>query len=156
MRRGVVALVTVVAVGLGAGSADAAVTKGKYTGKTAKGDPMGLKVDGQQRVYAYFYEGVKLKCSDGDTVETPVDEDRIETPSTKPRFPITPQRRWGIRARNDELGFGWDVAGRFNRRSSKTTGKLSIFATFNEKGQQDPDGSIRCEVNNLKFTLRRR
>jgi len=154
MKRAVVTLVAIVATGLAAGTADAAVKKGKFTGKTAQDDPIGVKVDKRQRVHSFFFDGVTLKCTDGDTVDTPTGADRIQTDASE-RFPIE-QRRWGIRARAKDKSFGWDVAGRFSRSGKKTTGTLSIFALFNEQGHQDPNGSVRCQVKNLEFTLRRR
>jgi hypothetical protein len=154
MRRVVVAAVAVIWLGIGAGAADAAIKKGRFVGQSVQGDPMGLRVDSQQRVHRFYFEEVTLDCTDNTSVDTPRGRGaRFETPKSF-KAP-TRDRRWGIRTNNDaETGVGWQVQGRFNRKGTKTTGKLSIFALFNEEGQQDPNGSIRCEANNLRFTLK--
>jgi hypothetical protein len=150
-----VAMVAVAAMAVGAGAAEAAIKKGKFVGQTAKGDPMGLKVNKNNEVFAYFYDGVHLKCTDGDELDTPSGADRIQTPNDVP-FTISSSRKWSIRARDNDNGVGWDVAARFNKAGTKTKGTLSVFALFNEQSEQDPNGNIRCEVKNLKFTLKRK
>jgi hypothetical protein len=138
-----------------AGTAEAAITKGSFAGKLSNGKPVGLKVDRKGKVYNFFYEGVTLKCSDGDSLTTPSGKDRIITPS-KVKFKVNSKRAWGIRARNNDTGFGWDADGTFNSKGTKSTGTLSVFATFNDQNQQDPNGSIRCESGALKFTVKRK
>jgi hypothetical protein len=139
----------------GAGGADAAIKKGKFTGKTKKDDPVGLRVDGKERVHRFFFEGVRLRCTDGTTVDTPAGRRRFETQKGQ-KFP-TSERRWGIRTTNDdETGIGWQVSGSFSRNGRKAFGALTILARFNEDNQQDPNGSVRCEANDLPFTLRLR
>jgi hypothetical protein len=155
MKRGVVAAVAVLAMAVGASAADAAVKKGRFVGKSTKGDPFGLKVNGSERVQRFYFEGVRLRCSDDTVVDTPSGRrKRFETPAGF-SVPIQ-ERRWGIQTTNeDETGLGWETAGRFNKRGTKVTGTFDIFALFNDQGEQDPNGSVRCEANNLSFTLRR-
>jgi hypothetical protein len=153
MRRVVVAAVAVIWLGVGAGAAEAAIKKGRFVGKTTKADPVGLRVDGQQRVHRFFFEGVRLRCSDGTKLDTPSGRRRFGTPKGQ-KFP-TNERRWGIRTTNDEeTGVGWQASGRFSRNGRKASGTISIFALFNENNEQDPNGSVRCEANDLPFTLR--
>ena len=154
MRR-VVALLAVGGMAVGAGTAQAAIDKGKFTGETTAADPMGLKVSKKHEVKAFFYDGVHLKCSDGDSLDTPTGSDRIQTPNSV-TFPISSKRKWHIRARDNENGVGWDAFGKFNKAGTKVHGTLSVFATFNDQNQQDPNGNIRCEVKNLPFTLKRK
>ena len=92
---------------------------------------------------------VKLSCSDGDTVTSP--------PVLTPRgvtFAVR-SNRFGIEARNDTTGFGWDADGAFRSRGRRATGTLRVFAIFNEQNQQDADGSIRCASAAFGWTARR-
>ena len=155
MKRVLVIAIVIVATVAGATVAEAAIKKGKFTGKTSAGDPVGFKVDRKGRVYSFYYEGVTLTCTDGDSFDTPTEAvDRVQTPPNR-KFTVT-RGKWGITARNSQTGFGWDVSAKFNSKGTRNTGTLSIFATFNEQNQQDPNGSIRCESGKLSWTAKRR
>ena len=155
MKRVATIAAVVLATTVGVSAAEAAISKGTFAGKTSKGDPVGLKVDKKHRVVSFYYEGVTLSCTDGDSITTPTGKDRVITP-TSVKFKINAARKWGIHAKNDDTGFGWDADARFNASGSKTTGTLSIFATFNDQNEQDPNGSVRCESGDLKFSLKRK
>jgi hypothetical protein len=151
----------VIATVVGATVAEAAIKKGTFTGKTSAADPVGFKVGKRGKVYSFYYEGVTLKCTDGDSFDTPTgtpkpdQPGRVQTPS-KVRFKVTSKGKWGIQARNTKTGFGWDVDAKFRSKGERSTGTLSVFATFNEQNQQDPNGTIRCESDELSWSAKRR
>ena len=156
MNRVVIAgLLVVCLVAAGAAPASAKIARGTFAGDTSKDDPLGFKVDRKGRVISFFYDSVTLSCSDGDSFDTPTGTERVITPK-RVTFRVTAKRRFGIEARNEATGFGWDADGRFNRRGKSATGTLKVFATFNDQNQQDPDGSIRCESEELTWTAKRR
>ena len=111
---------------------------------------MGFKVDRRGRVTGFHFRDVKLTCSDGDSVTSP----RVVTPKGV-TFAVK-ARSFGIQARNDATGFGWDARGAFRSRGRRATGTLRVFATFNDQNQQDADGSIRCTSSPFTWTARRR
>jgi hypothetical protein len=121
--------------------------KSPVTGETA---PMGFKVDRKGRVTAFRFSDVKLTCSDGDTVAAP----KVVTPKGV-TFPVR-GNRFGIEARNDETGFGWDADGAFRSKGRRSTGTFRAFARFDERNQQDPDGEIRCVSASFSWNARRR
>jgi hypothetical protein len=154
MKRVWVAVVAMLVVLAGVTVAQAAIEKGAFTGTTSGGDPLGFKVTKKNKVVSFYYDAVTLNCSDGDSFDTPTGKDRIETPA-RVKFKITKKRKWGITARNRTTGFGWDATGKFNRKGTKASGTLKIFATFNDQNEQDPKGSVRCESGKLKFSATR-
>jgi hypothetical protein len=127
-----------------------AVKRGTFAGSTSEGDPLGFKVDRKGRVVAFHFEEVSLSCSDGDTVSTP----RIVTPAGE-RFAVR-SGRFGISSTNAVTGFGWDAKGTFRSRGRRATGTLRVRARFNERNEQDADGSIRCASASLTWSARRR
>jgi hypothetical protein len=145
----------VMATVVGATVAEAAIKKGTFTGKTSAADPVGFKVGTRGKVYSFYYEGVTLKCTDGDSFDTPTGSTRVQTPRSV-KFKVTSKSRWGIQARNTKTGFGWDVDAKFRSKGERSTGTLSVFATFNEQNQQDPNGTIRCESDELSWSAKRR
>ncbi len=155
MKRVLATAVLTAALVAGATVAEAAVKKGTFAGKSSAGDPIGLKVDGKGKVYAFFYDGVQLECSDGDSFDTPTGANRIQTPNSV-KFKVSSTGKWTIKARNTKTGFGWDVAAQFKSKGARTTGTLAVHAKFNEQNQQDPNGSIDCESKKLAFTLKRK
>jgi hypothetical protein len=155
MKRVLAIAVLTAALVVGATVAEAAIKKGTFTGTTSAKDPVGLKVDSKGKVYAFYYEGVKLECTDGDAFDTPVGDRRIQTPN-KVKFKVSSKGKWAIAARNKSTGFGWDAAGRFKSKGAATTGTLQVRAKFNDQNQQDPNGSIDCESDKLTFSLKRK
>jgi hypothetical protein len=155
MRRGLAVLAVSAVAVAGASAAEAAVSKGSFAGKTSAGDPIGFRVDGKSRVYSFYFEGVTLKCSDGDSFDTPVGSDRIQSPKSV-RFTISKDRRFGFTARDKQAGNGHDVSGRFSSSGNRTSGTLSIFARFDEQNHADPNGSVSCSSGKLKFSVKRR
>ena len=155
MKRVLAIAVLTAALVAGATVAEAAIKKGTFTGKSTANDPIGLKVDKSGKVYSFYYEGVRLECTDGDAFDSPTGSNRIQTPS-KVKFKVKSSGKWFIKARNAETGFGWDVDAKFNAKGSKTTGTLVVHAKFNEQNQQDPNGSIDCKSKELSFTLKRK
>jgi hypothetical protein len=143
MKRVLAIAVLVVALIAGATVAEAAIKKGAFTGKTSAKDPVGLKVNKRGKVYSFYYESVRLTCTDGDAFDSPVGSRRIQTPS-EVTFPVSSKRKFAITARNQSTGFGWEAAGKFNPKGTKVTGTLSVHAKFNEQNEQDPEGSVTC------------
>jgi hypothetical protein len=155
MKRVLVIAVLTAALVAGATVAEAAIKSGTFTGKSSAGDPMGLSVGGKGKVYAFYFEGVRLECTDGDAFDTPKGANRIQTPNNI-KFRVSSAGKWTIKSRDKERGTGWDVAAKFQSKGAKTTGTLSVFATFNDQNEQDPNGSIKCKSKELSFTLKRK
>jgi hypothetical protein len=160
MKRALIAAAAVVALLAGVSTAAAAIGKGKFAGKTAVGDPLGFKVDSKNRVYSFYFQGVTLKCTDGDSFDSPSKEKpdtsgatEIRTPKSS-RFTIDSKNRWGFQARNSAEGNGYDVSGKFSSQD-KSKGTFSIFARFDENNTPDPKGSVSCSSGDLKFTVKR-
>ena len=154
MKRAFVIAVLTAALVAGASVAEAAISKGTFKGKTSARDPVGFKVTKSGKVKSFYYEGVRLSCTDGDEFDSPTGSERIQTPS-KVVFPVSSKRKFHIRARNNDTGFGWDAYGKFSKSGNKDTGTLKIFAQFNDQNQQDPEGSIHCESEKLPYTAKR-
>lgn len=132
-----------------------AVKRGTFTGTlkaaaTGETAPMGFKVDRKGRVTAFRFAGVKLSCSDGDTVTAPV----VLTPKGV-TFAVR-ANRFGIEASNEETGFGWDADGVFKGRGRRATGGLRVFARFNDQNQQDAAGAIRCASASFAWSAKRK
>jgi opacity protein-like surface antigen len=155
MKRVLVIALLTAALAAGATVAEAAIKKGTFTGKTTAGDPVGLKVKKGSKVSAFYYEAVRLECTDGDKFDSPSGANRIQTPNSE-SFPITSKGKFAITATNKQTGFGWEAAGTFKSKGAKVTGTLKVHAKFNDQNQQDPNGSISCESAKLSFTLKRK
>jgi hypothetical protein len=156
MKRSIVAGVLVLSVvAAGAAPASAKIARGTFTGTTSKADPLGFKVDRKGKVRSFFYDAVTLTCTDGDSFDTPTGADKVQTPR-RVKFKVSATRKFGITARNEQTGFGWDAAGTFNAKGSKVTGTLKIFANFNDQNQQDPNGTVRCESGDITWSAKRR
>lgn len=155
MKRVLVIAVLTAALVAGATVAEAAIKKGTFTGKTSGSDPVGLSVK-NNKVSSFYYEGVRLDCTDGDSLDTPTGSKRIQTPSAT-KFAISSKRKFSIVARTDSKGFGWEAKGKFNAKGSKVTGTLVVHAKFNDQNEQDPEGSITCtSKQGLTFSLNRK
>jgi hypothetical protein len=149
----VAALATSLVAGLPT-AAHGAVKPGVFRGTTSEADAIGFKVDRKGRVHSLYYEAVTLSCTDGDNFDSPAGAKRVQTPAAQ-RFQVR-TNKFGITARNETTGFGWDLEGGFKGKGRRATGTLKVFAVFNENNQQDVDGSVRCESRPLTWTARRR
>jgi hypothetical protein len=132
-----------------AAPAEGAVRAGTFAGTTSDGVPMGFKVDGKGRVARFRFEGVTLTCSDGDSVTTP----KVVTPAGV-HFKVK-ANAFGIKARNETSGFGWDADGVFRGHGRRAKGTLKVFASFDEQNRQDADGATKCESAALSWTAKR-
>jgi ABC-type amino acid transport substrate-binding protein len=150
VRPVLVVLLAAASLAVLAPAAPAKIKRGSFAGTTSADDPVSFRVDRRGRIISFSYDAVALSCTDGDSVDTP----RVVTPRGV-RFRVS-RRRFGIRARNDTTGFGWDVEGRFRGRARRATGTLTVFASFNDDNQQDADGTIKCESEALTWSARRR
>jgi hypothetical protein len=155
MRRTAVACMALLAPLAAVPAAEAKVAKGSFAGKSDRADPMGFKVDGKGKVFSVYFEGVTLECSDGDTFDTPTGRRRVQVPK-KVKFNVGRDRDWGVRARNSLTGFGWDLEGSFNKKGTRSFGKLEVFARFNEKNEQDPKGKVKCKSGPVLWEVKRR
>jgi len=155
MKRVLVIAVLTAALVVGVTVAEAAVKKGTFSGKSNAGDPIGLKVNKAGKVYAFYYDAVRLECTDGDAFDSPTGKDRIQTPNDV-LFKVNAKRKFSIKANNSQTGFGWEATGKFNKRGKKVAGTLKVHAKFNDQNQQDPNGSITCTSKNLTYTLNRK
>ena len=155
MKRVLVTAVSILVLVAGATVAEAAIKQGMFTGKSTAKDPMGLKVSASHRVYSFYFEGVRLECTDGDAFDLPSGARRPQTPA-KVTFPIRSNGKWNIKASNKQTGFGWQAAGQFLSNGATTTGTLKVHASFNDQNEETPNGSIKCTSKNLGFTLKRR
>jgi hypothetical protein len=153
MKRALATAAVVAAGVTGATVAEAAVNPGTFTGATSAKDPLGFKVK-SGRVVSFYFEAVHTTCSDGDTFDTPKGKFRIQTPAKK-RFRVTSSGKFGIKARNERTGFGWDAKGDFNSRGTSASGTLKVFARFNDENYQDAKGDITCKSGTLKWTAKR-
>jgi hypothetical protein len=166
MKRALITVGAVVVLVGGVSTAEASIAKGKFAGKTAAKDPIGFKVDKSGRVYSFYFQGVTLRCTDGDQFDTPSKENpdpedgstEVRT-RTSDRFPVDSKNRWGLTGGTKEAGNGYTVAGRFLSQD-KSQGTFSIFANFTDGGPgnvdpPDPDGEIRCKSGKLKFSAKR-
>jgi hypothetical protein len=154
MERALVIAVAALAAA-GATVAEGKVASGRFAGATSKHDPVGFKVDGRGKLYAFYFEGVRLKCTDGDQFDTPTGSDRVQTDDSD-RLTITRSRRFAFSVRSETFGNGYNVAGRFNRRGRKATGTLRVFANFDTQNNADPNGSVHCSSGTLTFSATRR
>jgi hypothetical protein len=150
----VAGLIAVLVVGVSV--AEAAIKKGTFSGKSSAKDPIGLKVNKSGKVYAFYYDGVRLTCTDGDAFDTPAGKNRIQTPNDV-GFKVNSKRKFAINARNSQTGFAWEATGKFSSKGTKVTGTLAVHAKFNEQNQQDPNGSISCDSKEgLTYSLTRK
>ena len=148
----VAALLAVLAVGVAA--SDAAVKKGTFAGQTKEHDPLGFKVTKSHKVVGFYFEGLTLRCSDGDQIESPSGADRIQLPNSL-KYKISKARRWKLAVRNDS-GVHIKANGRFNKKGSKAKGKLYMTARFDsESGDQDENGDVLCQSHHVKWTAKR-
>jgi hypothetical protein len=153
-RSSIVATAAVAALAVGGTAADAAVKKGKFAGKTAEDDPVGFKVTKSHKVVGFYLDGVTLRCSDGDQLDTPKGDDRFVLPSSL-KFKIKKSRRFKFSVSNDS-GLRIKANGRFNKKGRKAVGKLYVTARFDsESGDQDPNGDVLCQSHRLKWVARR-
>ena len=145
----VLAAVAIAALSAGLAVPAHAVKRGSFSGTTSEDDPIGFKVDRKGRVTAFRFDEVALSCDDGDTVTAP----RVMTPEGE-TFRVR-ARRFGIEARNDDTGFGWDATGTFRSKGRRARGTLQVFASFDERNRQDADGSIQCTSAELTWSAKR-
>ena len=156
MHRVLIAgVLTLALLAAGAVPASAKIARGTFAGTTSSEDPVGFKVDRRGRVLSFYYDAVTLTCTDGDSFDTPTGSERVVTPA-RVKFTVNRRNKFGIKARNESTGFGWDAKGTFKNRGRRATGTLKIFARFDENNQQNPDGSVRCESEALTWSVTRR
>jgi opacity protein-like surface antigen len=154
MKRALAVAMVVAAAATGASIAEAAIQHGTFAGKTSAGDPIGFKVDRQGRVVSFYYENVRLKCSDGDKYDTLSGKDRVQTQGNL-HYRVGSKGKFSITVRNNSMGSSWDATGKFNSKGTASTGTLKVRARFNVQNEGDPKGSITCESAKLSWTATR-
>jgi hypothetical protein len=133
----------------------AAPRAGKFRGTSEKGDPMGVRVDAQGNAVDVFLEGVKLKCKDGYSFNTPTGkEHRIKF---KLGYPIQDDGFWQV---NDD---NWDpygvyLQGHFGPAGGRTTGSFHVSTTISKdhKHRGGFHKAVFCDSGDLDFTLKRK
>jgi hypothetical protein len=162
MKRVLVMAVAVLALVAGVSTAIAKIGKGEFIGKTSADDPIGFKVDSKGRIYSFHFEGVTLKCTDGDQFDTPSKADagsggptEIRTPNSQ-KYKVK-KRKFKIVSNDDEAGNGWTAKGKFSSKN-KSKGTFTIFANFDPApaNTPNPDGSVHCTSGKLPFTVKRK
>lgn len=155
MKRLIVLAVLITGLVAAVTVAEAAVKKGTFTGKSSEKDPMGLKVNKDGKVYAFYFDGVHLSCTDGDALDSPTGASRIQTPNSV-KIKVDSKRKFAIHF-NGHRGLAWDASGKFKNRGSTVTGTLAIRAKFNEQNELDENGSIICNSSQgLTYSLARK
>jgi hypothetical protein len=166
MRRGLATAAAVLALGVGVTAAEATIGKGKFAGKTSAKDPLGFSVDKKGRVYSFYFQGVTLNCTDGDSFDTPSPEHPDSDGSTRVqtarniRFVLDSKNRFRVSAANDTSGNGYSIRGRLKRDGSGASGVLHVFANFTDGGPgnpdtPDPNGSIHCDSGKIRWVAAR-
>jgi hypothetical protein len=139
----------------GVSVAEAAVRPGTFTGRTGAKDPIGFRVPSTNRVSGFYFEGVRLKCSDGDKFDTSRGSARTHSP-TKSRYRVSSARRFTISLTSTKTGFGWTAKGRFSASGGSAAGTLRVRARFDIENRLDPKGSVKCDSGKLSWTAKRR
>lgn len=142
MKRVLSIAVLIAALVVGATAAEAAVRSGTFSGKSSAKDPVGFKVDRSGRVYSFYYEGVRLSCTDRDAYDSPTGKDRFQSAGSL-KIKVNSRRRFSITVANKN-GSGWEAKGQFNPRGTAATGTLNVHAKYNDENYLDPNGSITC------------
>jgi hypothetical protein len=152
-RSSIVAVAAVAALAVGGTAADAAVKKGKFSGKTGESDALGFKVNAKHKVAHFYFEDVTLHCSDSTSLNTPSGSDRIQLDGL--RFKISKSRRFKISVHSD-AGTKIKARGRFNKKGRKAKGTLRVSARFDSQtGRQDPHGDVICKSHDLEWVANR-
>ena len=151
-RKPIITAALCATVVAGASVAEAAIRGGTFTGRTGAKDPVGLKVNGSNRVYAFYFERVRLTCSDKDSFTTSPNN---HSPNSA-RYRISSSRRFSIHRTSTRSGFGWTARGRFSSKGGSASGTLRVLARFDVENELDPKGSVKCDSGLLRWTARRR
>jgi hypothetical protein len=150
--RIVISLAVIGAATFAASAAEAAVSGGTFTGKTAAKDPIGLTVGAGSRITNLYFEGVHLKCTDEDEYDTLKGQYRMQA-NSKAR--IAGSGRWTVKKTTHDGASTWTASGKFSK-GRRSTGTLTIKQRFNIENKLDPKGTIRCDSGKVKFTVTRR
>lgn len=151
-RKPIITAALCATVVAGASVAEAATRQGSFRGQTKAKDPVGLSVTSSNKVRAFYFEKVRLKCSDKDSFTT---SPRNNSPKAA-RYTIKSSRRFTIYRTSTRNGFGWTAKGRFSSKGGSASGTLRVLARFNVENELDPQGSIRCNSGLLSWTAKRR
>ena len=144
--RALVAAVLVLA--LAASVAQAAVSKGTYSGKTSDGGRVSLVVDKKQRLVTITRKSMRFKCSDGDkftslkhTASGAIDvaDDTFDIADT---------------TEND--GVDWEMTGRYSEAKQVWKGGFSETRRYNSRNRLDPKGKVVCETAELTYRAAKR
>ncbi|MEA2441106.1 MAG: hypothetical protein QOH76_2530 [Thermoleophilaceae bacterium] len=155
MRHKLVTAIASAALVVGVSVAEGAVRAGNFSGRTSAKDPVGLKVNSSGRVYGFYFSGVKLRCSDGDSFSTSTGSNRTHSPTAK-RYRVSSSRRFTIFLTSTKTGFGWTAKGRFSTKGGSAAGTLRVLARFDIENNLKPKGRIKCDSGVLSWTAKRR
>ena len=149
-RKPIIAVLLCATLVVGVSVAEA-VNAGRFTGRTSAKDPVGFRVDGSNRVHGFFFNHVRLKCSDKDSFTTGRNGSRAST-----RDRINSSRRFTVFRSRSTNGLGWTFRGRFGSRGRSASGTLRVLARFDIENRLSPRGRITCDSGLLRWTVRRR
>jgi hypothetical protein len=155
-RKPIITAVLCATTVAGVSVAEAATRAGRFTGATGAKDPIGLRVDGSNRVYAFYFEHVRLKCSDGDHFTTSRGPKKRSHSPTNTRYRINSSRRFTIFRSRSTNGLGWTFKGRFSAKGGSASGTLRVLARFDIENHLKPKGGVKCDSGLLQWTARRR
>jgi hypothetical protein len=155
-RKPIITAVLCATAVAGVSVAEAAISGGTFAGRTGAKDPVGFRVDGSSRVYGFYFEGVRLKCSDGDHFTTSRGAKKRSHSPTKARYKINSSRRFTIFRPRSTNGLGWTFKGRFSSKGGSASGTLRVLARFDIENHLKPNGSVKCDSGVLNWTARRR
>lgn len=151
--RIVLSLAVLGAATFAATAAEAAVSKGSFTGTTAAKDPIGLTVGAGSRVTTLYFEGVHMTCTDKDEYDTLSGQYRMQA---KGKFRIGSGGKFTVKKSKQGGASAWTATGTFNAKGTRATGTLTIKQRYNVENYLDPKGAVRCDSGKVKFTVTRR
>jgi hypothetical protein len=147
MRSKLVAVAGLAGLLACAPAAAGAVSAGTYKGKTDRDQPVQFKVTHEGKLTGFAFKRLKLRCSDGDTVQL----GRVD--SGNDTLTITDAGKFSFSVTYDD-GDKWTASGTIDGRRAK--GKLRFRVRFDSDGNPTPDGSVLCDSGTRRFTAKNR
>ena len=144
LKRRLTSLLVIASLAGTAAVAEAAVTKGTYSGKFKQGGTVSLTVKSQTLI-KIVRKKMKFKCSDGDAF--------ISKTNTANGTIDVADGDFDVKDSNENDGDTWKMTGTW--KGSKVTGTYRHTATFNAENELDPDGAISCTTGDMTYSAKR-